>query len=108
MKIIPDYDLGDEVVITATFTPLTGLANPGAMTGFFKVVKPDGTAVPSYAFTDASYVTVLSVVQYRLAIPPVDMPGEWTVRCVGLTGIKKAEEMVFNVRDTLVPTPLTP
>jgi hypothetical protein len=90
------YDIGDQPVITTTFTVDGEPTSPTTVVAF--VLKPDGTEdelTPAEA-SEGVYVTTL---------PVLDADGVWSWRVKGTAGVIAADEDTFRVDRSRFATP---
>lgn len=87
-----EYDIGDSVVLTSTFTVSGTLTNPGAVTVTIKL--PDGTTTTPSASNVSTGV-------YRATYTTTQAGTHW-VRFLGTPPAQGAEEISFSVRPSRV------
>lgn len=93
------YDIGDTVILTASFTDRDGTAV--APTGVTCLVKqPDGT-VEDYIFGTDAEITNPAVGEYETAVP-ITQAGKHLFRYEGTGSNNAAEEGFFLVRSQQV------
>ena len=82
------YDIGDEIILTGTFTINGVLTNPTTAT--WRLKAPDGT-------TTTPAVTNPSTGVYKTTVTPT-LVGRYTYRLEGTGAATAAEEAFFTVR----------
>jgi hypothetical protein len=92
------YDIGDTVKLTCVFTVAGVNTDPGVVT--CTVRFPDSQRTTYTYLTDAN-LTKVGTGSYRCDVDPSQV-GRHTVRWVGTTTAKGAEEGTFDVRATAV------
>jgi hypothetical protein len=88
-----DYDIGDVVRLTATFSNVAGVATD--TTAVLSLEAPDGTVTTPSVTHGATGV-------YTVDVTPTAF-GVWYYRWSGTGGVTTAEEGAFTVRRRRVP-----
>lgn len=96
MATVNEYDLGDLVRVSATFTNSTG--TPTNTTVTLRVRKPDASVTTPTAVSDGS-----GAYHYDIA---VDQPGIWFYRFEGTGAVQAASEAEFTVAKSQFYAPL--
>lgn len=91
-----DYDIGDEILLSATFRDADTLALTDPENVFIKVQKPDTTS-EIFQYNVDPELGRLSQGAYTLFYLP-DQSGTWRYRWYTTGTLKVAEEGVFYVR----------
>jgi hypothetical protein len=90
------YDIGDQPVLTTTFTVDDTATSPTAVAAQYR--KPDGTEAALTPVEDAEGVFVTT-------LPVLDAAGTWSWRIAGTAGVVAADEGSFLVKRTRFTTP---
>lgn len=92
-----EYDLGDMVRVSASFTNIDGVAaDPTAVT--LQVRRPD-TSITTYTYGADPEIVKTDVGQYRADLD-IDQEGTWRFRWAGVGAVQAAHESVFYIRDS--------
>lgn len=97
MAAINEYDVGDVVRLSVTFTDGGTAVDPGTVT--FKVRPPVGDIVTYVYGTDAALVRTATGA-YRIDYEPT-LHGTYVWRAAGTVTNKAAGEQTFRVRDSV-------